>query len=245
MKKNTHFVLLLLGPGESGKSTVLKQMKIITEPGLDGGGFTDKDRENYKPIVRSLLLQNAQILVDGATALGIALDAKTKEYSKFLNTYQEAHYNELITYIKHIWNDKGIQDSFSKYRELSLHGYNLPDSAKYFFDQVERLLDPKIFLTNEDILRCRAKTSALVQHEFMYKNSHVRMLDVGGQRSERKKWLYVMCDVLDAVIFCASINEYDLNLREDISKNRFEETLESFKFICNHKYLKKVNIILF
>jgi len=69
MHKEQRFILLLLGPGESGKSTVLKQMKILGESGADGGGFTAKDRDYYKPVIRSQIIQNSQILVEGAASL--------------------------------------------------------------------------------------------------------------------------------------------------------------------------------
>ena len=35
-----------------------------------------------------------------------------------------------------------------------------------------------------------------------------RMLDVGGQRSERRKWIHCFDDV-KAIIFLTAINEYD------------------------------------
>lgn len=36
----------------------------------------------------------------------------------------------------------------------------------------------------------------------------LRMLDVGGQRSERRKWIHCFDDV-KAIIFLTAINEYD------------------------------------
>lgn len=41
-----------------------------------------------------------------------------------------------------------------------------------------------------------------------------RMFDVGGQRSERKKWIHCF-EGVTAIIFCVAMSEYDMRLAED------------------------------
>ena len=41
-----------------------------------------------------------------------------------------------------------------------------------------------------------------------------RMFDVGGQRSERKKWIHCF-EGVTAIIFCVALSAYDLVLAED------------------------------
>lgn len=41
-----------------------------------------------------------------------------------------------------------------------------------------------------------------------------RMFDVGGQRSERKKWIHCF-EGVTAIIFCVAMSEYDMKLAED------------------------------
>ena len=60
----------------------------------------------------------------------------------------------------------------------------------------------------------------------------ITLVDVGGQRSERKKWLQCF-DGVDAVIFVASMSEYDQTLIEDKMINRMQESLKVFSQICN------------
>ncbi len=40
------------------------------------------------------------------------------------------------------------------------------------------------------------------------------MVDVGGQRSERKKWIHCF-EGVTAIVFCVSLSAYDLMLAED------------------------------
>ena len=44
--------------------------------------------------------------------------------------------------------------------------------------------------------------------------ANFRLFDVGGQRSERKKWIHCFEDVT-AIIFCVAMSEYDQVLHED------------------------------
>lgn len=44
--------------------------------------------------------------------------------------------------------------------------------------------------------------------------SLLRMFDVGGQRSERKKWIHCF-EGVTAIIFCVALSDYDLVLAED------------------------------
>ena len=70
------------------------------------------------------------------------------------------------------------------------------------------------------------------------------MYDVGGQRSERKKWIHHF-DNVTAVLFVISIAEYDQVLEEDHSMNRMKESMNLFETIINNEYFKLKPIIIF
>ena len=61
--------ILLLGTGESGKSTVVKQMKIIHM-----NGFTEKEIDNFTLTVRGNLIDSMMILVLAMDTLGIVFE---------------------------------------------------------------------------------------------------------------------------------------------------------------------------
>ena len=52
------------------------------------------------------------------------------------------------------------------------------------------------------------------------------MFDVGGQRSERKKWIHCF-EGVTAIIFCVALSAYDLVLAED-------EEMVRYSLIRNH-----------
>lgn len=79
---------------------------------------------------------------------------------------------------------------------------------------------------------------------FVINNVTYRMVDVGGQRSERKKWIHCFENVT-AIVFLVAISEYDQVLVEDPSVNRLQEALTLFDSICNSKWFTKTSIILF
>jgi len=70
------------------------------------------------------------------------------------------------------------------------------------------------------------------------------MFDVGGQRSERKKWIHCFENVT-AIVFLVAISEYDQVLVEDETVNRMQEALTLFDSICNSRWFVKTSIILF
>jgi GTPase SAR1 family protein len=138
-----------------------------------------------------------------------------------------------------LWGDPAIKTAFSRSNEFQLN-----DSAGYYFDAIDRLVQPDFIPTEQDVLRSRTKTTGIIETEFDVENVHFRMVDVGGQRSERKKWIYCFQDVT-AVIFCVAMSEYDLKLYEDDTTNRMFESLKLFKEICNTKWFINTAMILF
>ncbi|KAG1151564.1 hypothetical protein G6F37_001440 [Rhizopus arrhizus] len=232
--------LLLLGAGESGKSTILKQMKLIHE-----GGFKDEEREAHKEVIFSNILQSILVILESMCNLGIDLgDAKNQVYADHVMRYktqidQFTMSPELTEAIKALWKDSGVQETFVRNNE-----YQLNDSASYYFDHIERIAAPNYLPTDQDVLHSRVKTTGITETRFMIGNLVYRMFDVGGQRSERKKWIHCFENVT-AVIFLVAISEYDQVLIEDDSVNRMQEALTLFDSICNSRWFEKTSIILF
>ncbi|KAJ6460180.1 guanine nucleotide binding protein, alpha subunit [Mycena sanguinolenta] len=68
--------------------------------------------------------------------------------------------------------------------------FYLMDSAGYFFSSIHRIAAPTYVPSEEDVLRARARSTAIIETRFWMGDLMIHMFDVGGQRSERKKWIH-------------------------------------------------------
>jgi len=122
--------------------------------------------------------------------------------------------------------------------------FKLPDSALHFFANADRILEKEYVPSNEDILRMRKPTSGITETVITFGTVSFRLVDAGGQRTERKKWIHCFEDV-SSLIFIASLAEYHQTLVEDQTANRLQESVALFKTIFNIPWIKQSSIILF
>lgn len=92
-----------------------------------------------------------------------------------------------------------------------------------FYDHLDRFWEPNYVPSDHDIILCRAKTTGIVETVFHIGSLVYRMMDVGGQRSERKKWIHCF-DNVTAVLFVVAISGYDQCLVEDRDSNQVIHT---------------------
>jgi hypothetical protein len=87
-------------------------------------------------------------------------------------------------------------------------------SLPYFFSDLDRLFQPNYQPTEQDIVRCRARTIGITETSFHLRDNELLMVDVGGQKSERRKWIHCFQDVT-SILFLVSLSGYDQCLVED------------------------------
>lgn len=114
------------GAGESGKSTILKQMKLIHE-----GSYSRDERESFKEIIYSNTVQSMRVILEAMESLELPLDDQRTEYhvqTIFMQPAQiegESLPPEVGGAIDALWKDAGVQECFKRSRE-----YQLNDSAR-------------------------------------------------------------------------------------------------------------------
>ncbi|CAG2176719.1 unnamed protein product [Oppiella nova] len=238
--------LLLLGTGESGKSTFVKQMRIIHD-----SDYTDSERKAYIEYVYHNIIIAIQTIIKAMSDLNIEYENRLNySNAELLDTiyvdYKSSHLTQLsapvVTAIKQLWVDSGVQKCYNRRNE-----YQLSDSAKYYFNDIDRLSATNYMPTRQDILRVRVPTTGINEYTFELNSVRFRVVDVGGQRSERRKWIHCFENVT-SIIFLAALNEYDQRLFEcdhSCEQNRMEESQALFKTIITCEYFISSSVILF
>lgn len=89
----------------------------------------------------------------------------------------------------------------------------------------------------------RVKTTGITETTFLCDGKTMRIFDVGGTRSERKKWIHAF-EIVHAVVFHVDIGAYDQLLFEDETVNRMQEALTLFDSITNSRWFTRTSFIL-
>jgi len=241
---NKELSLLLVGAGDSGKSTIAKQMKLIY---LDG--FTDEDGEFYKHIIFENILECLTEICFGIEKLNYVIDDVIADCIKYFRglkedvifQYNNNSFGELSTMVKNFLNN----DTVKKFYQKDRSNVQLLDSCEYLLSDAERILSDSYVPNKDDILRSRHKTTGIYEVIFQIQTFSFKIIDVGGQRSERrKKWINIF-DKVKSILFVTSLSEYDQVLYEDAKVNRMEESLKLFSEVGNSHYFENTPIILF
>jgi len=230
--------LLLLGAGESGKSTLFKQLMTIYGP-----GFSEEDRRSYKSAVHSNIMANIKTLVEQSDnpQYGIPVSPALSASKQAIIDYKhEAALDlKIADHIERLWVDPGIQQTYERRNR-----FQLVDNADYWFGKVRIVSQPDYLPSIDDVMHVRVRTTGIVEQSFVVEGNEFRMFDVGGQRNERKKWIHCF-EKVTAVLFVAAISAFDLTLFEDDKVNRMAEALKVFEEILQSPWFKQTAIILF
>jgi GTPase SAR1 family protein len=226
----------VIGAGESGKSTVFKQMKLIY-----GEKFNEEEKKKQLATVYMNTLQAMKILCEQTAAFHLENEVKCQDSYTAIKSIDDT---EEITptvgdHVKALWTDPGIQMVWARRNE-----FQIIEAVQYFFNKIDEIKDPNWVPQENDIVHCRVRTAGIVTEVYNIDGTVFEMYDVGGQRNERKKWIHCF-EGVTAVIFVAAISEYDQNLFEDVNTNRMTEALNLFDDICNNAFFTNSSMILF
>jgi guanine nucleotide-binding protein subunit alpha len=138
-----------------------------------------------------------------------------------------------------LWQDMGVQKAVARGHEFALH-----DNLNFYFANIDRMFQPDWVPNDQDMLHARLRTTGITETVFELKDLTFRMMDVGGQRSERKKWIHCF-EGVQCLLFMAALSGYDQCLVEDVNANQMHEALMLFESLVNGEWFKDKPIILF
>jgi len=215
----------------TGKTTVLKQMRQCFD-----GGFQDSEKQDFK----------VAILADIKTSMGNILSAMGRMNIQLEGNLQAEKDNVLgdkpidLKAVAALWKDGGVRKAFDRSRE-----YDLSDSAAYFFNALDRLIASGYVPSTDDIMRVRIKTIGITETKLKVGQMTYNIVDVAGQKSERRKWLHQF-ETVTAMIYVIAISSFDQILAEDDSKsNRLQDAMKTFADVCQDRWFQKVSFIVF
>merc|ERR1740123_2112617 len=110
--------------------------------------------------------------------------------------------------------------------------------------RVSQIFNEEYYPNHNDVLKTRIRTSGLIETKYELKDVWFHIVDVGGQRNERRKWIHSF-EHVTAVLFVSALNHYNRVLFEDEGKNAMHESIELFEEIMTSKWFRKMEMILF
>jgi GTPase SAR1 family protein len=177
--------IVLLGPGEVGKSTVFKQFQLIFGLNQNVVGESKTLKENILIYFRECIdiLENKCKwnppedpfhkknidIVKNLSTLQIVVDADKFPLEEIKKTISFLYQEDL---------------EFKRILKYN-HKYSLWDSANFVLSKAEDYLDPKYVFNEKDYISAYKKTTGVSQFDFTYKDQKFTIFDTGGQRNER------------------------------------------------------------
>ncbi|XP_076816388.1 guanine nucleotide-binding protein subunit alpha-14-like [Clavelina lepadiformis] len=226
--------LLVLGAAESGKSTFIKQMRII-----HGKGYSKEEKQGYTSLIHQNINVSVKVLAMAMENLGVPYEKVENQEigEKFIDMSRDDESNlDLVkgVEIQKFWDDKGIQMCYLRRNEFHLY-----DSASYYLNNITRICEESFIPNLQDVLRTRLPTSGIIEYLFDVDRFVFGIVDVGGQKSERRKWIHCFENVT-SIIFLAALSEYDQTIpSEEIDqdvRNRFNRAEASGAHAQNNNH---------
>jgi len=148
--------------------------------------------------------------------------------------------DELSDLVVKVWQI----DEFKSHVCENLDVMQIPATTPYFFDNIDRISKETYKPNQDDILRAKLKTTGISEVKFVVNEVEFTLVDVGGQRAERRKWLHCF-DGINGVIYLAALDEYNMTLQEDHNINRLDESLRLFEEVSSSQRFNGKSFILF
>ena len=239
------YKLLLLGAGESGKSTLLKKFRRAHGRQYDESEFLAVKpclTRNLIEAMRTLAIYSDLFANQGHDTQVLQENREIRDRVARMND-KEKFTKEYYEDFKKLWADP----HFKRTLEYE-HQFQLIDTAEYLFDNMHRFHEEDYCPTFPDILHSYHRNTVnkikFPKREPGLNEEIYEIFDVAGQRNERRKWIHFFEDTA-AVIFVVALSGYNQLIWENNKDNRMEEAIYLFRGIVNLDIFKDTHMIVF
>ncbi|KAF7341825.1 hypothetical protein MSAN_02037700 [Mycena sanguinolenta] len=187
-KQASEVKVLLLGSGDSGKSTILKQMRLIHRV-----PFSAAEIESYRQLVFENLVRGLRYLLEALEDLGLELPEEYDPPEPEGRRRRGASLKRDVEMVEHaedirdgepfpvryfapltrLWKQDIVRTAWARGNEAAI-----PENLHYFFSDLPRLFDPAYVPTEQDIVRTRARTIGITETTFALRGMEMLMVDL-------------------------------------------------------------------
>jgi hypothetical protein len=224
---------------------------------LNTQGFSKEERMGYVPVVYlNIVRSTSECLakIRAANKFG-DLRPESLESAELLEAPTIEHRRTHIVAARKLWEDPLIRENYNPASYFpfqpkeEVEGTTGVPLLGWISEGMDEVLKEGFVPSDEVILHCRTQTLGINELVFPLnpknkEGDQCTMVDVGGQRSERRKWIHCFQDVT-SVLFFVSLTEYDQTLVEASEVNRLTESFKLFADVCNCSWFVKTPVILF
>ena len=225
---------MIFGVSKSGKSTLFKQIKRIQRGEIEMAEKEESKHVIRMNLVEGMLvlLQQAHKLFEQDKIKNKDCQIKMENLETLTAIQEIVEYNSVVSqehdgirngtdyekdeesamirlgeHLALLWENEGVQATYNKRDGI----FSFPDNLDYFFDKVECIMAPDYIPDDEDVIKVRMRTTGMIIYEYEIdpKSAEIliQIVDVGGARNERKKWIHQFSGI-HSIIYVAALNHY-------------------------------------
>lgn len=254
--------ILLAGTSASGKTTIAKQLRIIT---TDGDPFDASEKEVYKKLIRYNLINNfgnigillkryeeeERNLKDSGAEISTEARSRFRKARGILpRTLMNLTQIQVCKYDSELANDDN-QELFATIRDVCRDENLLTNFAyeltyiRHYIDNIDRVMSPEYVPTQDDILRVRQRSTGYTDLSFIKDKILWEIFDAGGQLAERRKWEPIAnSNGINAIVFCMSLADCQ-DINQESNKTYLVDTLDLFKKTIRESWDTNKALIVF
>ncbi|RZC37048.1 G-alpha domain containing protein [Asbolus verrucosus] len=246
---NKTFTVFLMGAPKSGKSTIFRQLQLLSGVKID-----DETRRQRREDIRQYVLDAMTSILTAMPKLSppVMLGSLQSEIiARFVLDRTEFDGENLPklfslpNFIKTLWLDEGVQEAYRRGNE-----YDSADNAPYFFVRIDRICRSDYLPSDEDLLRC---PTLKVSPEHLDINPTI----FNVQESEVQDTTVRIVDHVTppnrlphfdirrvSIVFVVDCSSYNITSKTNPSKSQLQENFDYFEHLTTSRRGVSVHTIL-